>query len=185
MSTAMTRRRAGAMLLLLPFMCIEVQSQGWPQWRGAGRDAVATTATPFAWPKELVRKWTVRVGDGLSSPVVSDNRVFVLSRDGDREIVRSVSLDAGTEQWKDDYPTACVSRPEAARVGMGPRSTPVATRDRVFTFGATGVLSSYDAATGTLRWRKHTSAEFDNAALRYGVSMSPLIERDLLIAHIG
>jgi outer membrane protein assembly factor BamB len=98
---------------------------------------------------------------------------------------RAISLDTGTEQWKDDYPTAYVSRPEAARVGMGPRSTPVVRRDRVFTFGATGVLSSYDAGTGKLRWRKHTSTEFDDAGLRYGVSMSPLIERDLLIAHIG
>ena len=53
-------------------------SQDWPQWRGPNRDGVVHGVNvPVRWPKALKEEWKVAVGEGVSSPVVVGNNVFV------------------------------------------------------------------------------------------------------------
>lgn len=67
-----------AILSLLATASMHAQ---WPQWRGPNRDSVVATASvPKAWPAKLTQKWTYPVGEGYSSPVVADGRVYVHSR---------------------------------------------------------------------------------------------------------
>ena len=45
-----------------------VNGQDWPQWRGPNRDGKVTGfIAPQTWPKELTRKWSVSVGDGVAT----------------------------------------------------------------------------------------------------------------------
>jgi hypothetical protein len=63
------------------------RAQDWPQWRGPNRDSKVTGFTaPKTWPKALTQKWTVGVGDGVSSPVLVGDRVYVFGRQGNDEV---------------------------------------------------------------------------------------------------
>src|SRR5688500_19186289 len=64
----------------------------WPQWRGPRRDGSVAAALPTQWPDALKKRWEVTVGGGHASPVVSGNRVVVIAREGDQEIVRALEV---------------------------------------------------------------------------------------------
>ena len=51
--------------------------------------------------------------------------------------------------------------------------------------GITAILSCFDARTGDLRWRKDFSARVDTSKLFTGTTMSPVMEGNLVIAHVG
>ena len=68
-------------------------------------------------------------------------------------------------------------------MSKGPFSTPLVANGRVFTLGTSAVLSSFDAATGKLEWRK--SWPIDTSKLFTGTAMSPIIDGGLLIVHVG
>src|SRR5262245_4794060 len=79
-------------------------STDWPQWRGPRRDGSVDAALPAQWPASLKKRWEVPVGDGHASPVVSGNRVVVISREDEREVVRALDLVSGKEIWHAVYP---------------------------------------------------------------------------------
>ena len=64
----------------------------WPQWRGPTRDGSVGAALPAQWPEALTKRWEIPVGSGHASPVVSGNRVVVIAREGDQEIVRALDV---------------------------------------------------------------------------------------------
>jgi outer membrane protein assembly factor BamB len=71
--------------------------------------------------------------------------------------------------------------PVAAAHGPGPKATPTIAGSRVFTFGIGGVLSAFDLASGRLLWRTPPPQTLP----LYGTAMSPLVDGDLVIAHVG
>jgi outer membrane protein assembly factor BamB len=158
----------------------------WAQWRGPARDGVVKAfPAPAAWPKELVRKWKVAAGGGYSSPVVSDGRVFLHAREGEQEVVTSFDLSTGKTVWAKSYPAPFAKNQYAVRMGKGPNSTPVVHQGRLYTLGVTAILSAFDARTGDLKWRKDYSSKIDTSKLFCGTAMSPVVEKNLLIAHVG
>jgi outer membrane protein assembly factor BamB len=166
------------------------RAQDWPQWRGPKRDGVVVGfKEPAVWPAALKLKWRVSVGEGHSSPVVAGNRVFQLSRQGSREVVSCFDLDSGKLLWQDSYEVAyrmaLTTQFIVGKHKQGPRSTPVVSGGKLYTLGVGGVLSCYDAATGKALWRKDFKDQFKNTAPEFGTAMSPLIERGLLIIHVG
>ena len=57
--------------LLAALVPISLVAADWPQWRGANRDAkVADFTPPATWPKELTKKWSVTIGNGVSTPAL-------------------------------------------------------------------------------------------------------------------
>jgi outer membrane protein assembly factor BamB len=70
-------------------------------------------------------------------------------------------------------------------MSKGPFSTPLVAGGRLFTLGVSAVLSSFDAATGALKWRKDWSREIDTSKLFTGTAMSPIIDGGVLIVHVG
>jgi outer membrane protein assembly factor BamB len=158
----------------------------WPQWRGPNRDgAVPPPLRSTKWADQVKLKWKVEVGDGYSSPVVADRRIYLFTRRGEREFVSCLSLDNGRVLWQDGYPAPYRMNPVAASHRKGPKSTPVLHAGRLFTFGISGILSSYDAKTGRLCWRKEFSDQFPATWPLYGAAMSPVVDNGLLIAHVG
>lgn len=158
----------------------------WPQWRGPNRDAVVPAASvPGAWPDQPTIQWTQPIGEGYSSPVVDDGRVFVHSRTDPEEVVSAFELTSGEAIWSAAYPSAFSKNKYAASMAKGPFSTPLVANGRLFTLGTSAVLSSFDAATGALKWRKDWSKEIDTSRLFTGTAMSPIIDSGLLIVHVG
>ncbi len=165
-------------------------AQDWSQWRGPNRDGVVKGFTePKAWPEQLQSKWKVTVGEGHSSPVVAGNRVFQLTRQGNREIVTCFDLDSGKQLWQDGYEVKFkLSLSNSVIVGkhkQAPRATPVVSNGKLYTFGIGGVLSCYDTATGKVVWRHDSGQTYKDPAPSFGQSMSPLVDRGLVIVHLG
>jgi outer membrane protein assembly factor BamB len=158
----------------------------WPQWRGPTRDGrIAGFRAPERWPQKLVRRWRVEVGAGHSSPVATGNAVFVLTREGESEVVRRLDLATGRQVWRDSYPAPYEMDPAARGHGKGPKSTPAYGDGLLYTLGISGILSCLDAATGKVRWRHDFAEQYRRTSPLYGAAMSPLLDRGLLIAHVG
>ena len=77
-------------------------AQDWPQWRGPNRDAKAAGfKAPKVWPKELTQKWKIAVGDGVATPVLVGNKLYVFTRQEEFEIVRCLNEATGKEIWQE------------------------------------------------------------------------------------
>ena len=153
----------------------------WPQWRGPRRDGSIDAALPAQWPEALRKRWEIPVGTGHASPVVSGNRVVVIARQGDEEIVRALDVASGKEIWRAAYPAPYTINSAAWAHGAGPKSTPAIADGRVFTFGIGGILSAFDLASGKLIWRLPAPAVLP----QYGTATSPLVDGPNVIAHVG
>jgi outer membrane protein assembly factor BamB len=146
---------------------------------------VRAADVPASWPRQPTLKWKQPTGEGYSSPVVDSGRIFVLSRQDPEEVVTAFDLASGKTIWRATYPAPFTKNPYASQMAKGPFSTPLAAAGRLFTLGATAVLSSFDLATGALKWRKDFSKSVDTSKLFTGTAMSPLIAGGLLIVHVG
>lgn len=157
-------------------------AQDWPQWLGPHRDAKATGfQAPKTWPKELTQKWKIPIGEGVATPALVGDKLYVFSRQEGNEILRCLDATTGKEQWQDKYPTEDATG-AARRFGQGPRSSPVVADRKVVTLGVRGILSCYDVATGTKLWRKN---DFPGSWPRFFTSSSPIVVDGLCIAQLG
>src|SRR5262245_56933587 len=152
----------------------------WPQWRGPNRDGVVHgVKVPDRWPQTLTEEWKVTVGEGVASPVVVGDNVFVFTREKDNEVALCFDLADGKERWRaEPYPAPFKPGPGAA-FSNGPRSTPAHADGRIFALGISGILSCLDAKTGKLLWRKDYQPYYNRSG------NSPLVADGLCIAHMG
>ena len=156
--------------------------QDWPQWRGLNRDSKVTGfKAPSAWPADLKQEWKVTVGFSDATPVLVGNKIYLNTRQGDQEVILCVDAVTGKELWKTSYPSMAVTGPSASQ-HPGPRGTPAVSNGKIVTFGASGILSCLDAATGKLIWRKDNPA---NAFPAFFTGTSPLITDGMCIVHVG
>ncbi|MFH1920500.1 MAG: PQQ-binding-like beta-propeller repeat protein [Planctomycetota bacterium] len=171
------------------FFCGALLADDWPQWRGPGRDGVwnETGIMESFPPGGLKISWRVRVGGGLSSPVVAQGRVFLadvqLQKPSARERVLCFDEVNGKQLWSHQY---AVDYPDWAfdpQHGGGPRATPIIRDGRLFTLGALGHLFCLDAAKGVVVWEKSLAKEYGVKEFT-GITASPLIEDGLLILCI-
>ena len=180
------RRGYAFALAVLLLNAASIRGADWDQWRGPNRDGhVANLQAPDRWPEKLSRRWRVDVGTGHSAPLLVGGAVFQHARQGDDEVVMRLDPATGADVWRDAYPAPYEMHSAARSHGKGPKSTPVHADGRVFTFGISGILSCIDAQSGKPLWRKEFSKQFKKTSPLYGTAMSPLVDRGLLIAHVG
>jgi outer membrane protein assembly factor BamB len=176
----MKRAIFGSVVLVLCTL-LTASAQNWPQWRGPNRDAKVTGfKAPSTWPKELDQKWKVPIGDGASTPALVDDKLYVIGRIGDKEVVRALNAADGAEIWKDEYDAEAPRGPASAF--SGPRSSPTVVDGKVITLGVHGTLTCYDAASGAKLWRKDS---FGGGVPRFAPSSSPIVLNGLCIAQVG
>jgi outer membrane protein assembly factor BamB len=159
-----------------------IAAQDWPQWRGPNRDgAVVSFAAPSVWPEQLERQWRVEIGLGYATPVLVGNRIYTFTRQGEEEVMQALDADSGKSIWRTAYPAAFTMVSATARHGPGPKSTPAYANGRLFSLGMTSIVTAVDANTGKQLWQ--TSAT--KAQPQYHTAMSPIVEGDTVIAHVG
>jgi outer membrane protein assembly factor BamB len=157
-------------------------SLDYTQWRGEDRGGSASGLTaPKSWPSTLSRKWSVEVGEGYSTPLVVGDTVYAFTRRDGTEILTARRATTGTEIWHTAYAAPYTVSDPAARHGAGPKATPLFYRGRIFTMGVSGIVTAFDARTGTRVWQTPASRE----AAEYGAASSPLGENGLVILHPG
>ena len=160
--------------------------QEWPQWRGPSRDGTTTgMEAPASWPAKLARVWSVPVGEGHAGPLISGNTVYLHSREGEEETLRALDLRDGKTLWRQAWAVPYQMHMAARSHGKGPKSTPVLAAGRIYTVGITGTISAFDAETGRSLWTKEFSGQHKITAPLYGTAASPVVDRGLLIVHVG
>jgi outer membrane protein assembly factor BamB len=178
--------RSPIVMAFLLLMTADLPAQNWTQWRGPSRDGMVPAAlVPKAWPASVKAGWSVEVGEGYSSPVVSGGRAFIHSRRDPEEIVTAIDLATGTIAWQHKYVSEFKKNQYATQMAKGPNSTPIVVGSRVITLGVTGILTAWNVLDGSVEWRQDYSASIDTSRLFCGTSMSPLLEGGALIVHVG
>jgi outer membrane protein assembly factor BamB len=174
-------RTASSLVAGLALLGAGARAQDWPQWRGANRDGKATGFTaPKTWPKELKEQWKVTVGDGVATPALVGDKLYVFTREGGDEVVRCLNAADRKEVWKEKYESAGFRGADGGFVG--PRSSPAVADGKVVTLGAIGILTCFDAASGKRLWQKN---DFKGSLPRFHVSSSPIIVDGLCVVQLG
>jgi outer membrane protein assembly factor BamB len=85
--------------------------------------------------------------------------------------VAAYALDTGHQVWATSYPAQFTEW----MGGDGPRATPTAHGDFIYSLGATGQLRCLSLDRGTVLWERNVLEETGAENLRYGLACSPLI----------
>ena len=146
----------------------------WPQFLGPTRNGVSPESV--SWPPSTL--WRKDAGEGFAAPVVANGKAIFFYRQKGKEIVDCLDAASGAKIWSYDYPT---TYRDDFGFDEGPRSAPTIADGVVFTFGAQGVLSTVDFATGKKRWSVPTAAKKG----WFGSAGSPLVEGGKVLVNIG
>ena len=156
----------------------------WPQLFGPHANGVSDeTGLLEKWPAQgppIV--WEKPLGTGYGEASVIAKRLVVHHRIANEEIAECLDAATGAPLWRHAEPTQFE---DPYGYNNGPRSTPLLTSNRCYTFGAEGKLTCLDLATGALIWRRDTSKEWNVPPAFFGVGSSPILEGNLLIVMVG
>jgi len=171
-------------LILLLLTCAGAQGEDWPQFLGPARNGVYSGPDlPAAWPKSgPALLWKIDVGQGFSGPVVARGGVILFHRRENRAIVDSLDALTGKPVWSVDYPT---DYRDDFGFDEGPRATPAIAGERIYTFGAEGVLQALDFSTGKRIWMVDIRQKFGAPKGFFGAACSPLVEEGRVLMNAG
>src|SRR5437879_487488 len=93
----MPRLRSFALLVLV---CGVAPAEDWPQWLGPHRDG-SSSEKVSPWKEAPKILWRQPVGEGHSSPVVADGKVFLHTKAKGKDVEEVTAYDGGSgkELW--------------------------------------------------------------------------------------
>lgn len=173
-------RLAMATALTLLFAALPAFANGnWPGWRGPmGTGHTTEKNVPVEWDAKSVHWKLPLPGQGQSSPVIWDNRIFLTTalEDGQKRVVLCVDREKGKILWQQ---VAWTGKPEKTHAMNGYASASCATDgERVYAFFGKGGLHCY-SLEGKPVWHRNLG-EFPG---RWGTGASPVLVGDLLIQN--
>ena len=150
------------------------QADPWNQFRGLNGSGVALASQPPVKIDSTKPTWKVAVPIGHSSPVLSDNHIFLTGIDQGRLITLAYKKATGKLAWRRKAPEVPLEKIHKANNHATP--TPVVDKERVYVyFGSYGILC-YDH-DGKELWKKPIATP----RTLYGTSTSPISYADLII----
>lgn len=169
---------------LLAGLAISLSAADWPQFLGPTRDGVYSgNDLAASWPKDGPRTvWKRKVGQGFSGPAVQEGKLILFHRIEDKEAIECLEAKSGQKVWEYSYPT---KYRDDFGFDEGPRATPAIALGKVYTFGAEGVLSCLDLATGKRLWAVETQKRFHAEKGFFGMACSPLVADGKVLLGIG
>jgi len=163
---------------------IATKPADWPGFRGPDRNGVVRGVrinTDWSTTPPM-RLWHRPIGPGWSSFAVDGDLLYTQEQRGDDELVAAYRVSTGEPVWRHRSPV----RFYESNGGAGPRGTPSLSNGRVYAFGATGVLSALDAATGAVAWSRNVATDSKTEVPMWGFSSSPLlIDDEVVVAAAG
>jgi outer membrane protein assembly factor BamB len=126
--------------------------------------------------------WRKRLGDSHGTCAVSKGRLFLFDRQGDQVRVLCCNCETGADIWTFAAPTSYIDQ---LGYGNGPRCSPVVDDDRVYAYGADGMLFCISVQDGGLIWKADTARQFGVVQFFFGVGSTPVVDGNLLIVLVG
>jgi hypothetical protein len=153
----------------------------WPGFRGPDREGIIHgVQIEMDWsvspPVEL---WRQPIGPGWSSFAVGGDLLYTQEQRGEDELVTCYNVSTGKLVWRHGDKARFVG----ADANPGPRATPTLHEDRIYSFGATGILNALDADSGDLLWSRNAASDAGVEVPVWGFSSSPLVFGDIVIIH--
>ena len=165
------------------------RASDFPQYLGKNRDAMLPQVSidPY-WTTSPPRiAWKTGVGEGWSGFAVQGDVAVTMEQRGEQEWVAAYSVLDGDLLWR----AVIDSRHSNVMGGVGPRSTPTISNNRVYATSAVSRLLCLELATGRELWAQElldlaavTQAEFEQE-VSWGRSASPLVVNDLVVIPLG
>jgi outer membrane protein assembly factor BamB len=170
-------------LIFIFLTCQTSRGEDWPQFLGPGRNGVYAGPVAATWGKSSPAVlWKLDVGQGFSAPVVARGRLILFHRRENQAIVESLDAATGKRIWLAVYPT---DYRDDFGFDEGPRGAPAIAGDKIYTFGAEGVLQAVDFSTGKRIWSVDTRQKFGVAKGFFGAACSPLVDEGRVLMNIG
>jgi outer membrane protein assembly factor BamB len=155
----------------------------WPQFLGPHRDGTCAAGEleggVAAAPRVI---WRRDVGEGFSGPVVAGDKVILVHRVEDEDVIECMELAGGATVWRAPAPT---KYRDSFGFDNGPRATPAVSAGRVVAHGAEGLLRAVELATGRTLWSVATHEVYDVPESFFGVAVSPLVDGDRVLLNVG
>jgi outer membrane protein assembly factor BamB len=174
-------------LLLIVLSPPALHAGDWPAWRGPdGSGISAETGLPTRWSATKNVRWKAPLhGAGVSTPVVSGERVFLTSSDGRRNDQLHLACyhrEDGRLLWHARFFGSTVSEGQFAPGGMAV-PTPATDGRRVYALFGTGDLVCVDL-DGKPVWMRSLAQEYGPFRNRWGMASSPLLVGGLLVVQV-
>lgn len=157
----------------------------WPQWGGPNRNfKVSSGALRESWPaggpKQL---WSRSLGEGHSSILVDNGRLYTMYSSGSREFVISLDATTGKTVWEYAYDTTLAGLD--LEYGKGPHSTPLIVGNLIYTVGVAGRMHALDKRTGKVVWQHDLWGDYGGERDSRGYSPSPIAYKNNVIVIVG
>lgn len=179
--------RHRVVLLLIVLSPPALHAGAWPAWRGPdGSGVSAETGLPTRWSATKNVRWKAPLhGAGVSTPIVSGERVFLTSSDGRRNDQLHLACyhrEDGRLLWHARFFGSAVSEGQFAPGGMAV-PTPATDGRRVYALFGTGDLVCVDL-DGKPVWMRSLAQEYGPFRNRWGMASSPLLVGGLLVVQV-
>jgi outer membrane protein assembly factor BamB len=150
------------------------------EWRGPGRTGIYNeTGLLKKWPDggpKLI--WEAeKMGDGYSAVTVTDDAVYVTGRKDSSDVLTALTLD-GKMKWETIYGKAWMAN------HTGSRCIPTYYNGNIFLISGSGDVVCI-GSNGKIKWSKNHYKLYDSKPIMFGISESPLVVDNMVIASPG
>ena len=152
----------------------------WPWFRGPDLDGICHDSVPLArkWPEGGPPiLWTAEMGPGHAGAAIADGCVYVLDYDtqAQADVMRCLSLEDGTEIWRNGYPVEL-----AEWHGMS-RTVPAVVDGCVVSFGPKCHVACWDQETGQCKWLIDLIGQYGSTMPQWYAGQCPLVDNGRVI----
>lgn len=186
----MQRRIAMWTIFGLVWFAANSHAEEWPKWLGPKGDGISTDVIATRWPADGPKKlWSQNVGQGFSSVVGLDDKVYVLGMQGSNDVLTALDASSGKVLWSESYPiTHKADQPQAQNLENHlpvPEASPTIDGDRIYTYGGGGDLICRTLADGKAVWKLNVLDETGATILAWNCSSSPLVTDKFVYVQVG
>lgn len=188
------------LLLAVSLPCAALAAD-FSHWRGPTRNDHIAEDSGYqakAWPLKTPI-WKQNVGEGSTSPLVVDGKLYVLGWKQDRDTLHCLEAQTGQSIWTQSYESPRYARHATGDEGLysGVTATPEfdPATSLLYSLSTDGELRCWNTSDrGKLVWRKNLYDEYNmpqrpkirRSGLRdYGYTSAPLVHGDWLLVEIG
>lgn len=170
--------------MTVPDLGTRAEGQDWPAFLGPTADSKSReTGLQLPWPASgLKRLWKRTLGESYGIGSISRGRYLQFDYADGLARVDCLHAETGEVIWTFSYPS---SYQDYYGYNSGPRTSPIVDEDRVYAFGAEGMLHCLSLLDGHALWKVDTQSEFHVVQNFFGVGSTPVVYNDLLLVMIG